>query len=53
MGWIVLAIILAGMYYWGRASTQCSSQHRKHGRCQLKPGHFPQYHRGRDGGGWR
>lgn len=53
MGWLIVALIVAGMYYWGRYGTQCHASHWRHGRCQLKPGHFPNLHAGRDGRRWR
>lgn len=52
-GVVVAVLVVVGMYYWGRHSTQCAETHWRWGRCQLKPGHFPNTHRGRGGHGWR
>jgi len=52
-GVIIAVAIVYGMYCWGRVSTQCAAEHRDHGRCQLRPSHWPNLHSGRDGGKWR
>lgn len=54
MNWVILFMVVMGIYYWGKYSSQCSRVHPRLGtRCQLKPGHHPNAHRDREGRGWR